>query len=139
MTALRQIAVVARFLLVGVINTGTGLAIVALLRRIGATEFLANFAGLATGVAVGYLLNRRWTFRSRQRAPTTIPLYLAAFSLAYSCNLCVLALCLQLWKLNADVSQALALLSYSSVFYFLCRSVVFRTSQAERRSSTSRI
>jgi putative flippase GtrA len=116
-----------RFAAVGVLNTAVGLAAVfATGHWLGAGEFLANAIGLATGFVVGYLANRRWTFRSTASVAITAPRYLAAFVAAYALNAAVLALLLRTVSWPAIAVQAAALSAYSLAFYWLCRWLVFR-------------
>lgn len=114
-----------RFIAVGLVNTAIGLAtVLAASGWLAANAFFANGAGLAVGFAVGYQLNRLWTFRSSQAVAMTAPRYLLAFALSYGTNLAVLALGLRA-GLHPFLAQAAALAVYSLAFYCLCRVIVF--------------
>jgi putative flippase GtrA len=125
MSALAENAFV-RFALVGIVNTIVGLAVIAAASRaFGAGQYLANSFGLLAGIGVGYQLNRRWTFASRQRASVTAPRYLLAFMGAYAANFAVLFASLRWLPLDPLIAQAGALVAYSVIFYLLCRHAVF--------------
>ncbi|MGQ0384617.1 MAG: GtrA family protein [Gammaproteobacteria bacterium] len=118
---------IVRFGLVGLVNTAVGLAVIAMASRLlGAGEYLANACGLVAGIVVGYQLNRHWTFASPERAVVTAPRYVLAFAGAYATNLAVLAAGLRWLSLDPLFAQAAALVTYSGVFYLLCRHAVFR-------------
>jgi putative flippase GtrA len=114
-----------KFVAVGVVNTAAGLATVfAADRWLGAKAYVANAAGLAVGIVIGYQLNRLWTFRG-SRGGTNAPLrYLVAFAAAYAINLAILRLALDA-DLPALPAQGAALAAYSLVFFLLCRVIVF--------------
>jgi putative flippase GtrA len=55
-----------RFLLVGILNTLTGLTIIfMLLHVVGLSYWFSTFVGNALGATVSYFLNRSFTFRSQ--------------------------------------------------------------------------
>jgi putative flippase GtrA len=115
-----------RFLVVGVVNTGVGLAtIAAALTIFGAQPYVANALGFAVGILVGYEINRRWAFGSSRSALITAPRYLLMFAVSYAINLGVLTLALRQPGVPPLLAQVAAIFSYSMVFYLLCRLVVF--------------
>jgi putative flippase GtrA len=62
-----------RFAAVGVANTLLSLCVYAVLVRVGLHYLLASSVAFALGVVNSYALNRRWTFRSRdRRAPEAV-------------------------------------------------------------------
>lgn len=65
-TCLRRTNPFFRFLLVGAVNTLTGLSIMfILLNLLGQSYWVSTFIGNSTGAAVSYFLNRTFTFQSR--------------------------------------------------------------------------
>lgn len=122
---------VARFLVTGIANTAVGLAVIVFCAEVlGFSAYLANAMGYAAGLALGFALNRNWTFGDRQGLRRTAPRYLAAFAVSYAMNLLVLTVCLRLLQLPAVFAQAAALATYSVVFYLLCRLLVFGSTAA---------
>jgi putative flippase GtrA len=120
-----------RFVLVGVVNTAVGLLVViACSEGLGWSPYLSNGVGYAAGLAFGFLMNHVWTFGDRRHAVITAPRYLIAFGISYGLNLLVLAAGLRLLSLPTTIAQAVALSTYSLVFFVLCRHFVFERSSA---------
>ena len=123
-----EVGRVARFLSVGLFNTFvTYLLIVGTKWLLGWTDLSANALGYVAGVCVGFVLNRSWTFdgtydRTTERAMR----YVATFFLAYLVNVFVLALGLNVLRINGYIAQLITMPFYSLVFYLLCRTWVFR-------------
>lgn len=128
MNARREIRLIGRFLLTGLVNTAVGLAAVALARdMIFESEYLANLFGFMAGLICGFILNRLWTFGDRRKASVAAPRYLIAFATSYLTNLLLLTIGLNALKLPGNAAQAVALIGYSVVFFVLCRQFVFST------------
>lgn len=116
-----------RFAATGVANTAIGLAIITLARKwAGASEYWANAAGYAVGLTVGFVLNRSWSFQTTRSLASTAPRYLLAFALSYAANVTLLYVGLEHTTLHPNLIQAAALVTYSTVFFLLCRRLVFR-------------
>lgn len=80
-----------RYGLVGLLNTGVGLAVI-LGAEFGlhAQPLAANALGYAAGFAVGFVLNRSFVFRSEARVGVAGPRYFVAVAACYGLNLMVL-------------------------------------------------
>lgn len=73
-----------RFLLVGVVNTGIGLAIMFLLLNVvGASYWFSTFTGNAVGACVSFLLNRAFTFKSTVSFHKGLPRFIIVILLCY--------------------------------------------------------
>jgi putative flippase GtrA len=73
-----------RFLLVGLVNTGIGLAIMFLLLNVvGASYWVSTFTGNAIGACVSFLLNRAFTFKSTVSYHTGLPRFIIVILLCY--------------------------------------------------------
>jgi putative flippase GtrA len=121
-----NLPVALRFVLVGLANSAVGLLIMVLCGEwLGWSPYAANAAGYAAGLAFGFALNRGWTFGDGRRATVTAPRYVLAFGVSYGLNLAVLATGLRLLALPAVLAQAVALATYSLVFFLMCRYFVF--------------
>ncbi|MHC0039156.1 GtrA family protein [Pseudoneobacillus sp. C159] len=73
-----------RFLLVGGINTLTGLSIMfMLLNIVGWSYWLSTFTGNTVGSVVSYFLNRVFTFRSRVRLTKGAPRFISVILICY--------------------------------------------------------
>ncbi len=63
--ALHMPADFKKYLLVGLLNTGTHWGLFALVYGQGASQAVANLAGFLAAVTLSFYLNARWTFKSR--------------------------------------------------------------------------
>jgi putative flippase GtrA len=73
-----------RFVLVGVVNTCIGLAIMfVLLNAAGFSYWLATFTGNAVGAFVSFTLNRAFTFKSTVSYQKGLPAFLVIILLCY--------------------------------------------------------
>lgn len=121
----RERNAILKFIAVGLVNTAAGLATVyAASHWLDANAYIANAAGLAVGIVIGYQLNRLWTFRGARPAAQAPLRYLVSFAAAYAINLAILTLALHA-GLPVLPAQAAALAAYSVAFYLLCRLIVF--------------
>lgn len=115
-----------RFAATGVINTIVGLAAIAFAQTVLLLgPYWSNAFGYAVGLACSYAFNSRWTFRAGPGSPGRLLRFIVAFALAYAANLAVLYGSLTVgapWLL----AQAAALLTYSVLFFVLCKFAVFR-------------
>ena len=77
-----------RFLLVGVINTLVGLSIIyAAMYFFGFGIKSANLIGYLVGIMVSFTLNKKWTFKNRDRIGASLIRYLVVIGVAYVANL----------------------------------------------------
>lgn len=118
----------ARFALVGVINTAVGFALILLGLRLGLGDYAANALGYGLGLGVSYALNRSWTFRA-VNAPSWAEFgrFAASFVLAYGANLSVLVLGRAAGLAGQPLLHLAGLGLYSVLFYVLSRTIVFGT------------
>jgi putative flippase GtrA len=116
----------ARFLLVGMINTILGLAVIWGAKRfIALTDAAANIAGYVVALAASFLLNRRWTFAFRENGAASLLRFLVVFAVAYVANLGTVLALIDVTSLNAMLCQALGVAPYSTLFYLGCRWYAF--------------
>lgn len=73
-----------RFLLVGVFNTIVGLSVIALLLHVAGIGYWAStFLGNAVGALVSYMLNKRFTFRSKAKVAGSLWKFLLVTLVCY--------------------------------------------------------
>jgi putative flippase GtrA len=76
--------VFTRFLLVGVVNTLTGLSIIfGLLNVFGFSYWISTFVGNCIGALVSYLLNRTFTFNSQISFTKGVPRFITVILICY--------------------------------------------------------
>jgi putative flippase GtrA len=126
------VVLIARYGLVGVVNTLSSLAVITALDiGLRAPPALANAAGYGVGVAISYVLNRRFVFASRDRAGSTGPRYLLAVGGGFLLNQWVLYLALRVLGAGAVqhlLAQVAAMAVYTVSVFLACRYWVFRPS-----------
>lgn len=125
-----MIALLARFSLVGVINTIIGLGVTATLDLgFHVLPSVANAIGYLVGVCVSFFLTRSLVFQSRKGAMGTAWKYALAMAFAFCINQLVL---LGMGQLLDDrpvsrlIAQMTAMASYTLANFLLCRYWVFR-------------
>ena len=133
MLKLREIvALLSRFGAVGLLNTAISLSVITVLdRAFGAAPALANAAGYAVGLMSGFVLSRRFVFRSAAAPRATAPRYLLTVAAGFCLNQIVLAQALNLLgpgALNHLAAQLCAMGSYTVSVFLVCRYWVFRAS-----------
>jgi putative flippase GtrA len=120
----------ARFGAAGLINTGAGFAVIAGLDvGLGMNPALANACGYAVGIGLGFILNRRFVFRSRTGVAASAARYLTAALVAFAINQGVLHLAgiaFGAGGLEHLAAQLTAMAAYTTTLFLICRVWVFR-------------
>ncbi|KFN41876.1 GtrA family protein [Arenimonas metalli] len=115
-----------RFVIVGVLNTAIGYAIIfGCMYLLGIGPVPSNVAGYLGGLAISFTLNKAFTFKSKAGAGAELGRFVAAFVVAYLANLAVLLACLHL-GLHEAWSQVVAGVVYIGVTFLLNKFFVFR-------------
>lgn len=114
-----------RFLVVGLGNTLTGLAIIYAAQAAGAGEIVANATGYTVGLALSFVLNRRWTFRHRGALFSALLRFAAVLAVAYVANLAVVLGAIWGLGINSYIGQALGVPVYTVVSYIGSRWYAF--------------
>lgn len=133
------LALLIRFALAGLINTGVGFVIIeALDLGLHVPPAIANACGYAVGLGIGFLLNRGFVFR--KSGPGVLPRYLVVIAFAFVLNQAVLA-GVRLILGDAPVARTLAQLAgmgvYTALNFVLCRYWVFATPNKTRSQSAT--
>jgi putative flippase GtrA len=115
----------ARFVLVGIANTFTGLLIIYALKwTLGASDLFANLAGYAGGLCLSFLLNARWTFAYRGSLSLALPRFALIIGIAYAANLIAVYATLGA-GINGYVAQAIGVLPYAAITFLGSKLFVF--------------
>lgn len=122
--AIRELA---RFVVVGIVNTAFGYAIFWLgLHLMGMSPQMSNTFGYAVSLCFSFVLTRYFVFRAGDAPGGAAAWRFAiAFALAFGLNQAVLWLLLALsWR--AEIAQLGAMVSYTLLFFILNKFFVFR-------------
>jgi putative flippase GtrA len=75
-----------RYLLVGLLNTGLGYAIIfGCMYGLGLSPVLSNALGYGLGMSISYFLNRSFTFRAKHTDKTTVAKFAAPTWPTWAC------------------------------------------------------
>jgi putative flippase GtrA len=117
----------SRYAIAGALNTLTGLATILFAEHvIGLSAYVANACGYAVGIAVGFLVNRNWTFNHSGSRSRAAALYVGAFAACYLLNLGVLWIALNVLRWPSFAAQVAAIGLYSVTFFIACKWLVFK-------------
>lgn len=128
----------ARFVLVGILNTGVGLALIFFAKAmLGWGDLASNGFGYSVGLAISFLLNRNWSFGHRGAVFPALYRFALVFLVAYSTNLIAVFGLRDLAGSNAYLAQAAGVIPYTYVFYLGSRIFAFRREPGEEALSRS--
>lgn len=117
----------ARFILVGLLNTAWGyLIIFGFMYVLAWSPEASNAAGYGIGLVTSYLLNRIYTFRSKNRKRYEFGRFLFVFAVAFAANMATLYTMVRWLVWNPYYSQILAGGIYVITSYLLNRAFVFK-------------
>ena len=117
---------ILRYLGVGLTNTALGLTAILLLQYgMGFEPYISNAIGYLFGGAISYFLNQCFTFASTRPKAETFPKFVGAYAFSYLCNMYVLNILLGNRSVPGFIAQALAVITFSVVFFCVCRAFVF--------------
>ena len=120
-----------RFLTVGVVNTVFGYCIIfACMYLAGLSAEVSNVVGYAFGLVTSYLLNRHYTFKSKQQHRGEIIRFMAVFAIAYAANFIALIVLIRELGVHEGMSQILAGAVYVLASYAMNKFYVFKNANA---------
>jgi putative flippase GtrA len=109
----------------GLVNTLVGFVVIFVAVILGFSPIVANVFGYAVGFTLGFVLSRKFVFRSNGHFVMEGVRYLIAFIISFLFNLLVLRLALSYFNFHVMVSQVAAAVAYTLVMYILTRLFVF--------------
>lgn len=133
---------IARFLVIGGLSVLTDLIVYLLFVRIGTGPHLAKAVSYVSGMVIGFVGNKLWTFESSRRSVAEPITYALLYVGTLVVNVLVNGACLEALngRLSHPIDQGLAFLvatGLTTVLNFLgMKFVTFRGSIAERRSQS---
>ena len=111
----------------GIVNTLVGFAVIFSAMHLGLSPLLSNVAGYAVGFVLGFVISKKFVFRSNGHLVTESILYLIAFAISFGFNLLVLQVALMYFNLDVISSQIVAAVAFTLLMYLLSRLLVYRT------------
>lgn len=117
--------VLLRFSLVGLGNTLVGLFVIYALKIIGFGDVSANAIGYTCGFAMGFILNKNWTFKCRRSTYSALLRFGLVIAVAYFANLATVIYLIENQEINGFLSQSVGIPIYAIVSYLGCRFFVF--------------
>jgi putative flippase GtrA len=116
-----------RYVAVGVLNTLIGLGtIYGLYNLFGVDYRIANVAGYTLGIINSFVMNRKWTFKSRGKARLEILIFLGMFGLSYMGNIATVMLCVERFRIPPNLAQLAGMAVYTTTSFFGNRHLTFR-------------
>jgi putative flippase GtrA len=116
----------SRFLIVGVVNTALGYAVIfGCMFLMGMSPELSNATGYMVGLTISYFLHRYYTFKSLQRRGNEFVRFVVVLLVAYTANLVVLVIQVRIMGVHEGVSQIIASVVYVGIAYMLNKYYVF--------------
>jgi putative flippase GtrA len=125
---------ITRYMGSGVINTIVGFGIIFSAMAAGFSPMISNIFGYTVGFTLGFLLSKKFVFRSDGHFVLESVRYLIAFIAAFLFNLLVLHLSLNYLKFDAITAQIIAAVSYTLPMYLLTRLFVFGTIEDDEKA-----
>jgi putative flippase GtrA len=126
MTAVGEPIRIARFLVVGLLNTCVGLAVIYACKYLGQlNDILANAIGYAVALVNSFAWNRNWTFAYSGTVIPAAARFLAVFLVAYVANLLTATIAIETFGVNSYLAHAVAIAPYTALFYLGSRYLVF--------------
>jgi putative flippase GtrA len=122
----KEIAYLTRYAGSGVINTIFGFMVIFAAMALGFSPMRSNFAGYAVGFLLGFVLSKKFVFRSKGHFAWESIRYLIAFVISFSVNLLTLYFAMTYFNFHVVVSQVLAAGSYTLIMYIISRLFVFK-------------
>lgn len=112
----------------GVINTLVGFAVIFIAMIAGFSPMVSNIAGYAVGFILGFVLSKKFVFRSNGCFVAESMRYLIAFMVCFIFNLIALWVALNILGLHAMLAQFVAAGCYTMLMYLATRTYVFSPS-----------
>lgn len=117
-----------RYLIVGAANTLFGLFVIYGCKWLfGLGDVAANATGYGFGIALSFLLNKRWTFAYDGAALPALVRFVIVVAIAYLANLMTVVLLIAM-GVNGYLAQALGIIPYTLIGYAGSRLFAFATS-----------
>ena len=121
-----------KFLVVGITNTLGGYAFYAALVALGVNYAVALTLEYVAGIAYGFVLNKRWTFKAQGGSLRQVWRYIALYGVIYLLNVGLLMALVERWGLNPYVSQLILLGFLTLLSFGVQKHWIFADAQKEQ-------
>ncbi len=116
-----------RFLTVGAFNTTLGYCVIfACMYLMKMSPEISNISGYTVGLIASYVLNRNYTFNSKQKGYSEVVRFLVVFIVAYAANFSALVVLIHKLDVHEGVSQVFAGGVYVVASFFMNKYYVFK-------------
>lgn len=116
------------YAMVGVINTIVGLGVIFVLMYVGFKPEVANVLGYIVGFLNSYVLNKKFTFKSKNSHTRDFVRFGVAMGVAYVINLAVLVILHYQCGVNKYIAQIVASVCYTISGYAISKLWAFKPS-----------
>lgn len=113
-----------RYLCVGLLNTIVGFGVIFGLMLCGVNPEISNVFGYAFGIIFSYVVNKIFTFKSKNRSKTEFIKFILAMALAYILNFIALKIAINS-GVNAYLSQIISGAIYTISGFLFSKLFVF--------------
>lgn len=121
-----ELARIARFFAVGILNTAVGLSVIYACKYFGQiNDASANAIGYTVALINSFVWNRRWTFAHAGRVLPAAVRFSGVFFVAYAANLTTAMIAIGTFGVNSYLAHAIAAVPYTVLFYLGSRFLVF--------------
>ncbi len=119
-----------RFGIVGILNTGVTLAVIFILMKGLSVHYaISNITGYVLGFLNSFVLNKKWTFRSKGNIGLEGVSFAAVFGVCYLIQLGVLVFMKETVGINAYYAQLLAMAVYTGLSFILNKLITFKNTR----------
>ena len=132
---LKEVSYITRYAGSGVINTIVGFIVIFSAMGIGFSPIVSNVSGYAVGFILGFVLSKKFVFRSNGHFVVESVRYFIVFVISFLFNLLVLRVSLIYLNFHVVVSQIAAASCYTMLMYVLTRLFVFSTTRDPETTS----
>ncbi len=134
----REAGYLSRYAGSGVINTIVGFGVIFIAMSVGFSPMVSNIIGYAVGFTLGFVISKKFVFRSNGHVVPESIRYLLAFGISFASNLLVLRVALTYFNLHVVISQLAAAMSYTLIMYLITRHFVFDTTKEKSQTADKR-
>jgi putative flippase GtrA len=115
-----------RYGAVGLVNTGVTALVIFLLKLTGIHYALYTMAGYAVGITVSFILNRKFTFKSKERTGLQAMKFLLVTGSLLALTQLLQYLLIDVAGINETIGVILGMVFYTGTGYILNRLFVFK-------------